>query len=95
MKRTFLGSLSDFVVHNAEIPVIVVKHPSPDSIERYGSHTLAENLRKSKIHALDKGLEDTKGGKNGEEGGIKNGEKMKNLNLDDSKEKNGKNGKEE
>jgi nucleotide-binding universal stress UspA family protein len=28
-KRAFLGSVSDFVVHHAEVPVIIVKSPEP------------------------------------------------------------------
>jgi hypothetical protein len=51
-----MGSLSDFLVHNVDVPVTVVKHPEPDAVERYGSHTLSENLRLEKMRALDQGI---------------------------------------
>ena len=30
-KRTFLGSVSDYVVHHSEVPVIIVKGPAEDN----------------------------------------------------------------
>lgn len=26
-KRTFIGSVSDYIVHHSEVPVVIVKHP--------------------------------------------------------------------
>lgn len=38
VKRALLGSLSDYCVHHCECPVVVVKHPKPDSLPKYGKH---------------------------------------------------------
>lgn len=40
MKRMLLGSLSDYCLHHCECPVVVVKHPKPDTVPQYGKHYL-------------------------------------------------------
>ena len=38
------------MIHNAEIPVIVVKHPRPEELQLYGTHTKEELLRKAAVN---------------------------------------------
>lgn len=49
LKRVFLGSLSDYLVHHTSIPVVVVKHPDPISIGKHGAYKMSKNLRQPVI----------------------------------------------